>query len=107
MAEGLDFLEVMLASAAANLAFAMPVSGLAGLGPPQAAWAATLHLTGVAWSPAIVTALICHGVLLTGAIGLGVATVLVPALQPMLAGCVRVASAAGRRSRRRVRPAST
>jgi glycosyltransferase 2 family protein len=81
VADGLGFVEVMLANAAANLAFAMPVSGLAGLGPPQAAWATTLHLTGVAWPLAIVTALICHGVQLTGALGLGVATFLLPAWQ--------------------------
>ncbi len=74
--ENPGFFEIMLANAAANLAFALPVSGLAGLGAPQAAWATTLHLTGLAWPPAIIAALICHGVLLIGALGLGVATFL-------------------------------
>jgi glycosyltransferase 2 family protein len=107
VADRLDFFEVMLASAAANLAFALPFSGIAGLGPPQAAWATTLHLAGVAWSPAIVSALICHGVLLTGALGLGALTVLVPAWQPMLGSRLRAVAPSGRRRRRRARPGST
>ena len=35
VADGLDFFAVMLANAAASLAFAIPVNGLAGLGPPR------------------------------------------------------------------------
>jgi hypothetical protein len=64
IAAGLSFLSMAMASAASNLAFALPISGAAGLGPPQAAWAATLRLQGVAWPPAIASALLCHGVLL-------------------------------------------
>ncbi len=60
----LGFSSMAMASASSNLAFALPVSGVAGLGPPQAAWATALHLQGVDWTPAITTALICHGVLL-------------------------------------------
>jgi uncharacterized membrane protein YbhN (UPF0104 family) len=84
VADGLDFFAVMLANAAASLAFAIPVNGLAGLGPPQAAWATVLHLTGVAWEPAIVTALICHGVLLSGALILATTTFVVPGWRPPL-----------------------
>ena len=74
----------MLANAAASLAFAIPVNGLAGLGPPQAAWATVLHLTGVAWEPAIVTALICHGVLLSGALIVAATTFVLPGWRPPL-----------------------
>ncbi len=104
---GLNFFEVVLASAAANLAFALPVSGLAGRGPPQAAWAGALHLTGMGlvagdrdradrpWDAA------------DGALGLAVATVVAPAGQPILGRWLRSAAAAGSRNRRRHRPAST
>lgn len=61
---GIDFLPLAMASAASNLAFALPINGVAGLGPPQAAWAGMLNLAGVAWTPAITTALLCHGLLL-------------------------------------------
>lgn len=84
VANGLRFLQILLASTAANLAFALPVSGVAGLGPPQAAWASTLHLTGVAWEPAVVTALILHGVLLSGALLLGLLAFVVPGARPLL-----------------------
>ncbi|NJO36844.1 MAG: flippase-like domain-containing protein, partial [Rhizobiales bacterium] len=36
---GFGFLSMAMASASSNLAFALPISGVAGLGPPQAAWA--------------------------------------------------------------------
>jgi uncharacterized membrane protein YbhN (UPF0104 family) len=78
VADGFDFFQIVLADLAANLAFAVPVSGLAGLGPPQAAWATVLHLSGVAWEPAIVTALVCHGVLLSGALLVGMTTFVLP-----------------------------
>jgi len=60
----LGFPSIAMASAASNLAFALPISGVAGLGPPQAAWATMLHLQDIDWTVAITTALICHGVLL-------------------------------------------
>jgi len=61
---GIGLAAITMASAASNLAFALPVSGVAGLGPPQAAWASMLHLAGHAWTPAIASALLCHGLLL-------------------------------------------
>lgn len=61
---GIAFLPLAMASAASNLAFALPISGVAGLGPPQAAWASVLKLNDVDWTPAITTALLCHGLLL-------------------------------------------
>lgn len=79
VAPGLPLLPVVLAGAASNLAFALPVSGIAGLGPPQAAWATVLNWTGAGWEVAIVSALVCHGVLLIGVVLTGVATMLGPA----------------------------
>ena len=58
------FPSMAMASASSNLAFALPISGVAGLGPPQAAWATMLHWAGHDWTPAITAALLCHGVLL-------------------------------------------
>lgn len=68
---GLDVLPVMLAAAANNLAFALPVPAVAGLGPPQAAWAMALHLTDVPWDIGAATALVCHAVLLIGVVVVG------------------------------------
>ncbi len=73
---GLPFPEVMVAGAAANLAFALPISGIAGLGPAQAAWATALRLAGEAWEPAIVSALSGYAVVLAGAVILGAAAYL-------------------------------
>jgi hypothetical protein len=73
----------VLANVAASIAFAVPAgSGLAGLGPPQAAWASVLHLTGVPWPPAIVTALFLYGTLLSGALLVGAASFLLPDRRP-------------------------
>lgn len=79
---GLAFLPMAMASAASNLAFALPISGVAGLGPPQAAWATMLHLKGIDWTPAITTALLCHGVLLITLSTWGLLTFLGTARQP-------------------------
>ena len=68
IAVGLDVLPVMLAVAANNLAFGLPVPAVAGLGPPQAAWAMALHLTDVPWDVAAATALVCQTVLLIGVV---------------------------------------
>jgi hypothetical protein len=43
-----------------------------------------LHLTGVAWEPAIVTALILHGLLLSGALLLGMLALVVPSWRPLV-----------------------
>lgn len=59
------FATMTMASAASNFAFALPISGVAGLGPPQAAWASMLRLAGHDWAPAITSALLCHGLLLS------------------------------------------
>ncbi len=79
---GIAFLPLAMASAASNIAFALPISGIAGLGPPQAAWASMLKLGGVDWTPAITTALICHGVLLITISIWGVLSYLQTAIRP-------------------------
>jgi hypothetical protein len=61
----------MLGAAAGNLAFALPINGIAGIGPPQAAWvAATMH-AGVPWDDAVISALALHAVVLTNTVVLG------------------------------------
>ncbi len=62
-----------MASASSNLAFALPITGIAGLGPPQAAWATMLNLAGHDWAPAIASALLCHGLLLVTLSAFGLA----------------------------------
>lgn len=54
----------IFAGASANLAFALPFQGVAGLGPVQAAFAWAAVLGGVALEPAITVAIACHATLL-------------------------------------------
>lgn len=62
---------VALASAAGNLAFALPVNGLLGLGPQQAALAATLQAGGVPWDAAVAVAIATYLAVLIGALTTG------------------------------------
>jgi Lysylphosphatidylglycerol synthase TM region len=68
IAADLSLVAAAFAGAASNLAFALPVTGVAGLGPPQAAWTAALHLTGATWEISIASALLVYGCLLVGVI---------------------------------------
>ena len=61
----------MLGAAAGNLAFALPVNGIAGLGPAQAAWVLATTWTGVPRQDAVVSALALHAVVLSNALLLG------------------------------------
>jgi hypothetical protein len=54
----------ILAAAAANVAFALPVPTIAGLGPPQAAWVGAMTFAGVAFETAVLAALLSHVMLL-------------------------------------------
>jgi hypothetical protein len=67
VADAVSVIAAAFAGAASNLAFALPVTGVAGLGPPQAAWAAALHFAGASWPIAIATALLAYGCILLGA----------------------------------------
>lgn len=74
LGSALSYAHFAMAGAAANLAFALPVPSIAGVGPPQAAWAGSLHLAGVAWAEAIATAVACQAVLVAAVLALGALT---------------------------------
>jgi uncharacterized membrane protein YbhN (UPF0104 family) len=61
----------VLGAAATNLAFALPINGIGGLGASQAAWAASVNLAGVPWEQAVATAFALHGVVLVSALVFG------------------------------------
>src|SRR5262249_22616831 len=61
----------MLGAAAGNLAFALPVNGIAGLGPAQAAWVLATTWAGVPRHDAVVSALALHAVVLSNSLLLG------------------------------------
>jgi hypothetical protein len=58
----------MLGAAAGNVAFALPINGIAGIGPSQAAWVAATSSVGVPWNDAVVSALALHAVVLANAV---------------------------------------
>ncbi len=62
---------LMFGVSASNLAFALPINGIAGLGASQAAWVTALNHTGVAWSDAVITALSFYVVTLVSALLFG------------------------------------
>jgi len=64
----------LLGAAAGNIAFALPVNGIAGVGPAQAAWVLATTWAGVPRADAIVSALALHAVVLGNALLLGGAT---------------------------------
>jgi hypothetical protein len=74
--------QLAMAGAAGNLAFALPVPAIAGLGAPQAAWVGALRLADIPWYPAIASAIVCHGLLLIAVLVLGLVTLLVPLARP-------------------------
>lgn len=78
------FLAIAMASAASHLAFALPVPAIVGLGPAQAAWSMALHLVGIGWEVAVLTALLAHAVLLCGALGLGLVVLVARIWRPVL-----------------------
>jgi hypothetical protein len=71
VSDGLGLVQTMLGAAATNLAFALPINGLAGLGPAQAAWAAAVSQTSIGWSEALATAFAVHAAALCGALLFG------------------------------------
>lgn len=75
---GIALAPAVTAGAAANLAFALPITGIAGLGPSQAAWATALNLAGTAWDTAIASALAGYAVAFGGALLLGGLALMVP-----------------------------
>ncbi len=69
--DGISPAVALLGASAGNLAFALPINGIAGLGPSQAAWAAALSQAGVPWSDAVISALALYAVVLTSALLFG------------------------------------
>lgn len=63
--------EIGTAGAAASLAFAVPVSAVANVGPFQAAWVWTLGVFGYEPDAALASALVVHGVILLVSIVFG------------------------------------
>ncbi|MFW5833703.1 MAG: lysylphosphatidylglycerol synthase domain-containing protein [Pseudomonadota bacterium] len=74
--------EVLLASSAGNLAFALPVSGVLGLGPQQVAFAGALALGETDWSAATVAAIATYVAVLAGALSTGLTAWLWQAWSP-------------------------
>jgi hypothetical protein len=60
-----------LGALAGSIAFALPINGIAGIGPSQAAWVVATTLTGVPWNDAVLSALAMHAVVLSNAIVFG------------------------------------
>jgi hypothetical protein len=61
----------MLGAAAGSVAFALPINGIAGIGPSQAAWVGATTWVGVPWDDAVVSALALHAVVLANAVACG------------------------------------
>jgi hypothetical protein len=61
----------LVGAAAGNLAFALPVNGIAGLGPAQAAWVLATTWAGVPRDDAIISALALHALVLANALLFG------------------------------------
>lgn len=69
----------VLASTAAILAFTLPINGIGGLGPVQAAWSLTLSAQGVVWETALTAGLLMYVVsLAVSGLMTGAAKILVP-----------------------------
>ncbi|MBX3183877.1 MAG: flippase-like domain-containing protein [Polyangiaceae bacterium] len=78
----IPLMEVLFANAASILAFAVPINGVMGLGPPQAAWVVALKEIGQPHELAVSTALLLHGCSVTGAAILAGLVALVPPQAP-------------------------
>lgn len=68
---GLSPLVAMLGAAGGNLAFALPVNGVLGLGPSQAAFVGLAVPAGASFEAAVTAALVLHAVVLTSAFVFG------------------------------------
>jgi uncharacterized membrane protein YbhN (UPF0104 family) len=61
----------LLGASAGNIAFALPINGIGGLGASQAAWALAVSRAGVPWNDAVISAFALYAVTLTGALAFG------------------------------------
>jgi glycosyltransferase 2 family protein len=81
MLVGVSFGGAILSVCAVALAFALPINGVAGVGPTQAAWAWALSLTGVPWASGVSSGLVLNGVLVIGAVLSVVLAVVIPRMR--------------------------
>ncbi len=65
----------VLASTAASITFAFPVSGVAGVGPMQASWAYALTIVGWKWEVALANAFLYHATMVACSLVLSLAAV--------------------------------
>lgn len=77
---------VFLATAASNLAFALPINGIAGLGPSQAAWAAVVILAGHPQNVAVVGAIATYVASLASALIFGALASAIHGFPPFAGG---------------------
>ena len=68
----------LMGASAGNIAFALPVNGIVGLGASQMAWVAVVSQAGVSWADAVISALAVYVVTFVGAILFGGAAMLIP-----------------------------
>lgn len=61
-------IELLFASSAGGVALGLPINGVAGLGPIQAAWAYALSLGTITWSDGVITGFLWHAILVTGSV---------------------------------------
>ncbi|MGE0323764.1 MAG: lysylphosphatidylglycerol synthase transmembrane domain-containing protein [Polyangiaceae bacterium] len=71
-------IDTVFANSTAAVAFALPVNGVAGLGPAQAAWALTIKQLGYPFELAVSTALLWHSTALVSSVLLSGIVALVP-----------------------------
>jgi uncharacterized membrane protein YbhN (UPF0104 family) len=81
-----SLLDGVLASTAASVTFAFPVSGVAGVGPMQASWAYALTIVGWKWEMAVANAFLAHATLVASSAVLGLAAVVLVDDRPVEAG---------------------
>jgi hypothetical protein len=68
----------LMGASAGNIAFALPVNGIVGLGASQMAWVAVVSQAGVSWADAVISALAVYVVTFVGAILFGGVAMLIP-----------------------------
>jgi hypothetical protein len=71
VADDIPPLVAMLGAAAGNVAFALPVNGIGGVGASQAAWVFVVSRAGIAWNDAVISAFALYAVTLAGALLFG------------------------------------
>jgi uncharacterized membrane protein YbhN (UPF0104 family) len=82
----IDLTLAQFGAAAGNLAFALPINGLVGLGPAQAAFVAATTAAGQPFAEAAIAALALHAAAVIAALGFGGVATAIPAAPAHPAG---------------------